>query len=170
MGRYEGWNFFGPAQPATSELAAANQTWGEAGVAYETIDTTLETADLVRVEIPANCTIESIEVHMNTIAGGATQVTMVAFRDANGDSMFLSDMPAGATQRIRVGLTTATQGGAAWLVNKDHHPAVFSQANIATLTADASNPGGNQTAALWLGFYLDAGTARVDRVLVNWRA
>lgn len=164
---YGGWGFSGAAYPAGAEAAAP--TWGDGGNGTEAIDSGLAADDLIRIEVPAHCHIESVEAHVITIAGGAGSLTMVVYRDAGGDDLFISDRPVGATQNLRVGLTTATEGGCTWLVGKDHHPLTVAGTSISALTANRSMPG-NQTAALWFGFYTDAGTAVVDRVVVNWRA
>lgn len=158
VARYEGWQHFAAATPVDPSAT----TWGD-GAASEPIDATIAAEDLIPIRVPSHCNIESVEVHLNTIAGGATSITVGIWRDLNGNIVFVSDRPTAATQTISTGITTATQGGASWKVDKDHHPTADS-----VNTRDDNQPG-NQYTTLYVGFYLNAGSANVDRVVVNWR-
>ncbi|MDI7267645.1 MAG: hypothetical protein QME96_06595 [Myxococcota bacterium] len=158
VARYAGWQHFAAATPTRPTAA----TWGD-GAAAEAIDAGLAPEDLVPIDVPSHCNVESVEVHLNTIAGGPTTITVGIWRDAAGDVVFVSDRPTAATQDIRLGLTTAAQGGAVWKIDKDHHPTANS------VNDDNDEMPGNQTTRLFVGFYLNVGTANVDRIVVNWR-
>lgn len=162
---FAGWHRGGVAVPAGT-------TWGDGAgfiaIAASAPGSGFAMTDAVRVDIPSHCNIESIEAHLTTIAGGATRITLAVWRDSGGDDPFISNMPTQATQEISPAVTTAAEGGAIWKTDKDHHPVTITGTDISTHAQDATL--GYETTGLWFGFYLNVGTARVDRIIVNWRA
>lgn len=116
------------------------------------------TRDLINVRVPENSRVRSIEARVNTIAGGATTVTMNIFRDSGGDDLFY----AGGAQTLVTGTTTATDGGTTWAVDRDHHPGTGS--SVAARTGWPQNRYVN----LWVSLILNAGTANLEAIVINW--
>lgn len=55
----------------------------------------------------------TLYLHLDTIAGGATSITMRLCRDAAGDQAVIGD----TTATISTGITTATEGDVTFLIN-----------------------------------------------------
>lgn len=163
-----GWHRMGVSVPG----GPTSTTWGDGAgsvaIAASAPGSGFVIADLVPIEMPAHGNIESVEVHLTTIAGGATALTIVAYRDSNGDDLFISNRPTSATQDISTAVTTAAEGGVVWKLDKDHHPVTITNASISTVVRDTTL--NYEVVRLWFGFYLNVGTAVVDRIIVNWRA
>ena len=143
MQKFDGWNAFGVAAIVTA--------------LPQTLSTTRR---LMNIRVPAQAQISSIEARVNTIAGGATSITMAVWRDATADNPLVGN----AAQTITIGTTTATDGGAAWAVGRDHHP----DGAASTVAARIGWPQ-EQYVDLWVSLVLDAGTANLDGFVVNWR-
>jgi hypothetical protein len=112
--------------------------------------------------------IESIEAHVSS-AGTPTTATVAVFRDSGGDVPCIGDGPSAATQTLTVGTATTTDKGVIWSVGRD----VFAIEDFSTLSASDLNPGitaESKTQNLWVGLKVNAGTATLDRLVVNWRA
>lgn len=90
-----------------------------------------------------NIRVGTINIHMNTIAGGAASITMRCTRDLAGDDIVFGD----TTATISTGVTTATQGNVTYKIDSLY---------------------GNTNDNLYLFWKLDAGTAVVDTIVVNW--
>ena len=88
--------------------------------------------------------IDNVQVRMNTIAGGATTLTIRLTRDLAGDDIVFGD----TTATISTGVTTATDGAI-------------------TVKLDALH--GNSTDNLYLFWKTNAGTANVDKIIINWQ-
>ena len=120
--------------------------------------------------------IESIEANMDTLAGGAASGIVAVWRDAAGDIALVGDRTAAATQPITLGTATVTDGTCSWKVDKDHHENADSTVNetmLAVENYDAQTAGVQlptvQYADLWVSIALNAGTANLNRLTVNWR-
>ena len=87
--------------------------------------------------------IDNVIIHMNTIAGGATSLTVRLTDDLAGDDIIFGD----TTATISTGVTTGTQGAV-------------------TVKFDAL--WGNTNDDLYLFWKTNAGTAVVDTITVNW--
>ena len=87
--------------------------------------------------------IDNVIIHMNTIAGGATSLTVRLTDDLAGDDIIFGD----TTATISTGVTTGTQGAV-------------------TVKFDAL--WGNTNDDLFLFWKTNAGTAVVDTITVNW--
>ena len=92
--------------------------------------------------VPFSGFIDSITVHMNTIAG-ATTLTVRATSDLAGDNTIFGD----TTATISTGVTTATDGSVTIKIG-----AIY----------------GSSSDNLYLFWKTDAGTATVDTIIVNW--
>lgn len=88
--------------------------------------------------------IDNVQIRMNTIAGGATSLTVRLTRDLAGDDIVFGD----TTATISNGVTTATDGAV-------------------TVKFDALY--GNSDDNLYLFWKTNAGTATVDKIIVNWQ-
>ena len=87
--------------------------------------------------------IDNVIIHMNTIAGGATSLTVRLTDDLGGDEIIFGD----TTATISTGVTTATQGAV-------------------TIKFDAL--WANTDDDLYCFWKTNAGTAVVDTITVNW--
>ena len=116
------------------------------------------TRALVNVRIPENARLHSIEARVNTIVGAASIIAHV-WRDSGGDNLFYS----GGSQTFVVGTTTASDGGATWAVNRDHHPD-----GAASSAAARTGWPQDRYVNLWISLELNAGTANLDGFVVNW--
>jgi hypothetical protein len=67
--------------------------------------------------VPHDCTLAQVNVELNTIAGGASQVTCYLARDLAGDIPVTGVCSA----NVLFGLTTATKGTAVIDVSLKHH-------------------------------------------------
>jgi hypothetical protein len=94
--------------------------------------------------VPFSGRIDNVVIHTNTIAGGATSLTVRATSDAAGDNTIFGD----TTATISTGVTTATEG-------------------CVTIKFDAL--WGSSTDNLYLFWKTNAGTAVVDTITVNWQ-
>lgn len=145
--------------------------WSHAGTAAVVTDPlpTLGTSrQLVQIRVPVMAHIESIEAHVSS-AGTPTTATVAVFRDSGGDVPCIGDGPSAATQTLTVGTATTTDKGVIWSVGRD----VFAIEDFSTLSASDLNPGitaESKTQNLWVGLKVNAGTATLDRLVVNWRA
>tara|TARA_R100000426_G_scaffold44336_2_gene33692 strand:+ start:1005 stop:1466 length:462 start_codon:yes stop_codon:yes gene_type:complete len=145
--------------------------WSNAGIAAvvtETLPTVGTTRSLVQIRLPVRSRIDSIEAHFSS-AGISTTATAAVFRDASGDVPCIGDGPSAATQTLTVGTTTSTDKGVIWSVERD----IFAVDGFSTLSDSILNPGLTaepKTQNLWVGLKVDAGTAVLDRLVVNWRA
>lgn len=92
--------------------------------------------------VPFSGFIDSITVHMNTIAGAAS-LTIRCTSDAGGDQTIFGD----TTATISTGVTTATDG---------------------SITVKVGAIYGSSSDSLFLFWKTDAGTATVDTIIVNW--
>lgn len=92
--------------------------------------------------VPFSGFIDSVTVHMNTIAG-ATTLTLRLTSDAAGDNTIFGD----TTATISTGVTTATDGSVTIKIG-----AIY----------------GSSSDSLYLFWKTDAGTATVDTLIVNW--
>tara|TARA_R110002012_G_scaffold18824_5_gene68778 strand:+ start:22160 stop:22528 length:369 start_codon:yes stop_codon:yes gene_type:complete len=120
------------------------------------------------VRVPLIAHLESAEVHLSS-AGGAASATLAVFRDAAGDLPCVGDGTSAATQTLTVGTTTATDKGAVWLIQRD----VITVEGVSTLSAADLSPGLtalSKTQNLWVGIKLNASTATLDRLVLNWRS
>ena len=90
-----------------------------------------------------NLRLGTINIHLNTIAGGATTVTMRCTRDLAGDDIVFGD----TTATISTGVTTSTQGNVTYKIDSLY---------------------GHTDDNLYLFWKTDAGTAVVDTIVVNW--
>ena len=88
--------------------------------------------------------IDNVIINMNTIAGGATTLTVRATSDLAGDKVIFGD----TTATISTGVTTGTDGAV-------------------TIKFDAL--WGSSTDNLYLFWKTNAGTAVVDTITVNWQ-
>tara|TARA_R100001086_G_scaffold75575_6_gene36643 strand:+ start:697 stop:1131 length:435 start_codon:yes stop_codon:yes gene_type:complete len=104
-------------------------------------------------EFPRNCEIESVEIFLTSIAGGASDVTMYLARDSTGDVAITPGGTTGATQTITSGFTSNT-GSVVFEVESDFN---FDD-SVTNATAGT----------LYVVLRTDAGTATAD-VRVNWR-
>lgn len=166
MPRFDGWSYYGPAVVVTSLPT---------GVAAITASRAT-TADIV-IRVPRDCQIESIEAYLTDLAGGPATATISVWRDAARNRALIGDGPAAATQTITLGTTTATDGSVVWSVFKDHHPlegvsVLGTTAYSETGLAGATGPQlpAVEFAELHVHIVLNAGTARLVGLMVNWRA
>tara|TARA_R100000388_G_scaffold94611_1_gene82412 strand:- start:595 stop:1062 length:468 start_codon:yes stop_codon:yes gene_type:complete len=141
---------------------------GTATIITDPLPSLSTTRQLIQVRVPTTAHLESAEIHLSS-AGAATSATLAIFRDAPGDLPCVGDGTSAATQTLTVGTTTATDKGAVWLIQRDvvaiQGLSTFSDADLApTITARA------QTQNLWVGLKLNAGTATLDRLILNWRS
>jgi len=103
---------------------------------------------------PRTCNVQSVELELSSIAGGATSVTLFLARDSGGDVGVTPGSTSGATQTIQVGATTATDGTTVFSIDSDiHFDSGVANATAGTLYAVAK---------------LNAGTATAN-IRVNWR-
>ncbi|MDI7267970.1 MAG: hypothetical protein QME96_08245 [Myxococcota bacterium] len=154
--RFNGWSYYGTGRMPSAPTPAAPSA-----------RTTARTA-LIEVRVPKDCRVLDVECQFDTIAGGAATATAFIFRDAAGDILFL----AGAAVTITTGTATATDGGSVHPVDRDHHEtpdSVVAARPTATTTAGNDLPA-NEYASLYVGVALNAGTANLNRLAVNWRA
>lgn len=163
--QYDGWSKYGIGQ--------VQDTLPVALAAGKSVN------NLVQVRLPEHCQIASVEAHFDTIAGGATTATLSIWRDSTGDVAFVTGTPTAATQTIETGITTATDGTVAWSVFRDHHSepggtGAFTGSTTALSTlvnATASQPlTGARYVDLWFHINLNAGTANLNALFVDWRA
>ena len=87
--------------------------------------------------------LSALYVHVNTIAGGATSLTVRLTRDAAGNQPWIGD----TTATLSAGITTATQG-----------------AITVKLDVDYVHDDGD----LYVHFRTNAGTCTVDQVELTW--
>jgi len=87
--------------------------------------------------------LQALYVHVNTIAGGATSLTVRLTRDAAGNQPWIGD----TTATLSTGITTATQGAITVRIDVDY---IHSDAN------------------LYVHFRTNAGTCTVDQVELTW--
>jgi hypothetical protein len=87
--------------------------------------------------------LQALYVHVNTIAAGATSLTVRLTRDAAGNQPWIGD----TTATLSTGITTATQGAITVKMDVDY---VHEDAN------------------LYVHFKTNAGTCTVDRVELTW--
>ena len=141
---FDGWSTFGIGEVQTAFPVALSTTRA-----------------VVNVRVPAQAQVSSIEARLNTLAGGAATITLASWRDAAADRLYVGN----AAQAITTGTTTATRGGAAWAVERDHHP-------VGTISTVAQRIGWpqEQYVDLYFTLALDAGTSNLDGFTVNWRA
>ena len=111
------------------------------------------TNSLRSAEFPRNCEIESVEIFLTSIAGGASEISMYLARDSTGDVAITPGGTTGATQTIKSGFTSGT-GSVVFLVEKDFN----FDSNVTNATAGT----------LYVVLNTDAGTATAD-IRVNWR-
>ena len=157
---FAGWTYFGTAAVVTALPAGLSTT-----------------RRLVNVRIPKDANVESVEAVMDTLAGGANAAVLAIFRDAVGDVALVGDGPSGATQDITTGTTTATDGTCSWPVDKDHHEVPTNSSVNETINAEENYAAGTtgpnlpttQYADLWVSIQLNAGTANLNQLTVNWR-
>ena len=93
--------------------------------------------------IPFRGRLDSINIVLDTIAGGATTLTVRLTRDLAGDDIAFGD----TTATISTGVTTATAGSV-------------------TIKFDALY--GYSSDSLYLFWKTNVGTANVDKITVNW--
>lgn len=74
---------------------------------------------LEATNFPHNCNVQSVEFSIDSIASSAASIHMYLARDAAGDIPLTPGSTSGATQTIQTGATTATDGGAVFLVDAD---------------------------------------------------
>jgi len=87
--------------------------------------------------------LQALYVHVNTIAAGATSLTVRLTRDAAGNQTWIGDTVA----TLSTGITTATQGAITVKIDVDY---VHEDAN------------------LYVHFKTNAGTCTVDQVELTW--
>lgn len=87
--------------------------------------------------------LSALYVHVNTIAAGATSLTVRLTRDAAGNEPFVGD----TTATISTGITTATQGAITVRIDVDY---VHTNADI------------------YAHFRTNSGTCTVDQVELGW--
>ena len=110
------------------------------------IDATPAAADLVRVRVPASCYIQSIEIQVDNINGGATS------------------------------LKTATDGAVIYTVERDITPLYANAAGSSVVGSVTSAAGvgsslpSNTRQSLYVSVGTNAGTCRITRMVINWRA
>jgi hypothetical protein len=90
-----------------------------------------------------NIRLGTLNIRFNTIAGGATSATMRLTRDLAGDDIVFGD----TTATISTGVTTAASGNVTFKIDSLY---------------------GNTDDNLYCFWKLDAGTANVDQLVVNW--
>ena len=118
------------------------------------IDATPAAADLVRVRVPASCYIQSIEIQVDNINGGATSLKTAVYRD----------------------LTTATDGAVIYTVERDITPLYANAAGSSVVGSVTSAAGvgsslpSNTRQSLYVSVGTNAGTCRITRMVINWRA
>lgn len=116
---------------------------------------------IVEVRLPAHCVIKDVEAAVSSIAS-ATLAKLSVWRDSGADT----DVLVGEdSQTITTGTTTATNGGCRWTLDKDVHP----NGRGAGATQD-SDYATNQYITLYFAVALNAGTATLDALTVNYRA
>ena len=138
------WNVMGYAYHNNASIS------GNAAPFAVTRDATNST---LSAEFPRNCEIESVEIFLTSIAGGASDVTMYLARDSTGDVAITPGGTTGATQTITSGFTSNT-GSVVFEVESDFN---FDD-SVTNATAGT----------LYVVLRTDAGTATAD-VRVNWR-
>ncbi len=149
--RYNGFSNVGTATVVTSPLPSLSST-----------------RQLIQVRVPMIAHLESAEVHLSS-AGGAASATLAIFRDSAGDLPCVGDGTSAATQTLTAGTTTAADKGAVWLIQRD----VISLDGVSTLSDADLSPGItalSKTQNLWVGIKLNASTATLDRLVLNWRS
>jgi hypothetical protein len=87
--------------------------------------------------------LQALYVHVNTIAAGATSLTVRLTRDAAGNQPWIGD----TTATLSTGITTATQGAVTVKIDVDY---IHEDAN------------------LFVHFRTNAGTCTVDQVELTW--
>jgi len=87
--------------------------------------------------------LQALYVHVNTIAGGATSLTVRLTRDAAGNQPWIGD----TTATLSAGITTATQGAITVRIDVDYV---------------------HDDGDLYVHFRTNAGTCTVDRVELTW--
>lgn len=141
MRSYDGFNAYGTGTIVTAVPVALSATRA-----------------LVNVRIPMDAKLESVEARLNTIAGGPATAVLTGWRDSAGDELFFEAF----TSTIALG-TTAGRGGVAWAPARDHHP------DASSTTAARTGWPGERYVDLWLGIALNAGTANLAALVVNWK-
>jgi len=131
------------------------------------------TSDPPRFGIPTEHNCESLEVVVDTIAGGvAPTIEFSIWRDAAGTVPFVNDGPPAAT--VVLGLSAAgAEGGAAIKVDKDHHEhPTYSEVDYGGLAAKTALPiDDRKRVKLYIGLQMNAGyTANLLALGYNWRA
>ena len=87
--------------------------------------------------------LSMLYLHVDTIAGGATKITVRLTRDAAGDQTVIGDAQA----TLSTGVTTATEGDVGFKIDVDYlHP----------------------DDVLYCFFKTDAGTCNVKRIELTW--
>jgi hypothetical protein len=99
-------------------------------------------------EVPDECLLVDVAMHLNTIAGGATEVTWFLAVDSGADVPITREV---AADPIVFGNTTATKGSTINILIKDH-----------------KRPTAGEKGAIYLAVKLDAGTANLVGLL-TWR-
>lgn len=87
--------------------------------------------------------LSALYIHVNTIAAGATQLTVRLTRDAAGDQPWIGD----TTATISTGITTATQGAVTIKIDVDYS---------------------HSDSIMWVHMKTNAGTCTVDRIELEW--
>lgn len=90
-----------------------------------------------------NIRLGTLNIRMNTIAGGAASVTMRLTRDLAGDDIVFGD----TTATISTGVTTADSGNVTFKIDSLY---------------------GHTNDNLYCFWKTDAGTAVVDQLVINW--
>ena len=141
------------------------------------LQSTAATSNLIEVKVPALTTyISSIEAQVIDISS-AGSLKIAVYRDAAGDEPLIGNGPSEATQTLTTGLTNSDHGGCAWTVGADVHALPAGAAGSASAGSVITRPGiessvgpthNDQT--LYFSFATDAGTCKLLRLVVNWRA
>ena len=103
-----------------------------------------EAADSIKTSAsPIRARISAIYVQVDTIAAGATQLTLRVTRDAAGQQLIVPD----TTATINTGITTATAGGIVLKVDVDYK---------------------HSDSIAWMHFKTNAGTCNVKSIDFVW--
>jgi hypothetical protein len=143
--RFGAWNHFSHSYRHTVALTNARQYFL---IQQDAVN------DPESESVPKNCYLESAEIVLDTVGGGATSVLLSVWRDSTGTAMLVGE----STVPIVPGGPVAS-GGAEVSIGKDHHFITgLSVVNAADSTA----------CNLWLGVALNVGTANA-KLILNWR-
>lgn len=103
--------------------------------------------------------LQSIEVHLDTIAGGGATLTLAVYRDSGGDVALVQPLAAIA---ITAGATTGTDGTVVY----NFDPFVVHHFLQGVSTANGTGED-EQDVRIWVSAHLNAGTANAN-IVYNW--